>query len=145
MNEFISLDDDDAILLEREILKVSRLKHLINEEIKTKLSHYVYDQKKEQRAHYTVKTSLIGVAIVGEYISFTDIQFNSVKDCQILKVGGNGWQKGKLKINISIAPKGNNPNPVSLEFYPDVPIELKTVAQQSPPITKLSHFKIPSF
>ena len=130
-SKYILLDCDDVVLFEKETFKISRLKQLIQEGINNKLSHYVYNSQTEQRTHYNVKTSLIGVAIIGEYISFNDIQFNSVKDCQILKIGTQGWQKGKLKINIHISPNGNNLAPVSLECYPDAPIEHKLLVEQS--------------
>ena len=125
-SKFILLSCDDVVLLEREAFKVSRLKHLIQEGIKIKLSHYVYDNKNEQRTHYNVKTSLSGVGIIGEYIGFNEIQFNSIQDCQILKIGSQGWQKGKLKINICISPYGNNLDPVCLEFYPDTPTKMES-------------------
>ena len=122
-SKFILLNCDDVVLLETETFKVSRLKHLIQEGMKIKLSHYVYDNKNEQRTHYNVKTSLSGVGIIGEYIGFNEIQFNSIRDCQILKIGSQGWQKGKLKINICISHSNENLDKVCLEFCPDELIE----------------------
>ena len=40
--------------------------------------------------------------------------FYQGEECEILKAGSNGWQKGRLKINIS------------LEFIPDEPEEIKS-------------------
>lgn len=38
-------------------------------------------------------------------------------DCEVLKIGAKGWQKGKVKIHLQ----------VSLEFYPDEP-EIEEIA-----------------
>lgn len=125
-SKFTPVDCDDVIMLERETFKVSRLKQLVKEGIKNKLSNYIYDSQNNQRTHYNVNTLFTGIAVIGEYINFSNIQFNSVKECQILKIGGR-WQKGKLKMNIHISPNGNNLDPVTLEFYPDTSNE-----QESP-------------
>lgn len=58
-----------------------------------------------------------GISSVCSYISNnsslknSDSWFNEGKKCEILQAGSAGWQKGKIKIN------------VSLEFIPDEPEE----------------------
>ena len=44
--------------------------------------------------------------------------FGEGKDCEILRIGANGWQKGKLRIK------------VSMEFCPDEPEVEETVANE---------------
>jgi hypothetical protein len=36
-----------------------------------------------------------------------------------LRIGGKNWQKGKLKVKISISPQGQYTDEVYIEFYPD--------------------------
>lgn len=59
--------------------------------------------------------------------------FSEGKDCEILRIGANGWQKGKLKLN------------VSLEFYPDEPeVEETPVSKESelqPPTSPLDDLR----
>ena len=43
-------------------------------------------------------------------------------DCEVLKIGANGWQKGKVKINLL----------VSLEFCPDEPEIEETPVSNEP-------------
>ncbi len=45
------------------------------------------------------------------YHYFYDKWFSDGIDCELLKVGAAGWQKGKVKINLN----------VTLEFCPDEP------------------------
>lgn len=46
-----------------------------------------------------------------------DQWFRDGIDCEVLKIGAKGWQKGKVKIKLQ----------VSLEFYPDEP-EIEEIA-----------------
>ncbi|WP_369817207.1 KGK domain-containing protein [Anabaena sp. 4-3] len=40
-------------------------------------------------------------------------------------MGSKGWQKGKLKIQVSIYPNSNKRNHLNLQFYPDESITPK--------------------
>lgn len=112
--KFTLLDcDDDVILLEKDTFTVGRLKELSNQELRNKLTPSI--------------SSFRAIFLSGQDIRFSDIQFNSIKDCQLLKIGGKGWQKGKVKINICISTQGTNLDKVCLEFCSDEPI-----AQESP-------------
>jgi hypothetical protein len=51
--------------------------------------------------------------LYAETIYVDDLLFQIVKDCQILRIGGKSWQKGKIKIKMSISPR-NNSNYVDL-------------------------------
>ena len=82
----------------------------------------IYDQNNKQQGT-NIKYFFSCISLSGQDISLSEIQFNSIKDCQILKIGGKGWQKGKLKINVCISPQGRNLDKVCLEFCPDEQIE----------------------
>jgi hypothetical protein len=45
--------------------------------------------------------------------------FNEGLDCEALKFGSNGWQKGKIRVKMTV------------EFCPDEPEETETPAEQS--------------
>ena len=123
--KFIPLDcDDDVVLLATDTFKVSRLKELCLQEIGNKFYRNIYNSQTKQPAQ-TVATFFNDISFGGESISFNEIQFNSIKDCQLLKIGGKGWQKGKLKIQICRASKGTQ-HKVCLEFCPDEPIEMES-------------------
>ena len=125
--KFTPLDcDDDVVLLERDTFKVSRLKELCLQEIGNKFYRNIYNRETKQ-PDITVAHFFNHISFGGESISFSEIQFNSVKDCQLLKIGGKGWQKGKLKIQICREYSNGTHYKVCLEFCPDEPIE-----QESP-------------
>lgn len=47
-------------------------------------------------------------------------------DCEVLKIGAKGWQKGKVKIKLE----------VSLEFCPDEPVLKESSASNEPEISQ---------
>jgi len=51
------------------------------------------------------------------------MKFETIRDCEILKVNNKGWQKGKLNIEICISPDTNKPDKVNLKFFPEEPIK----------------------
>jgi KGK domain len=61
-----------------------------------------------------------GIPVIAEYIyrslslNYGLTWFEQGEECEILKAGSTGWQKGKIKIN------------VTLEFIPDESVESKT-------------------
>ena len=119
--KFIPLGSDDVVLLASDTFKVSRLKELCLQAIGNKFRRDIYDWETKQPSFFN------DISFGGESISFNEIQFISVKDCQLLKIGGKGWQKGKLKIQICRASSKGSHHKVCLEFCPDEPIE-----QESP-------------
>ena len=126
-SKFILLNcDDDVVLLEKDTFKVSRLKELCLQEIGNKFYRNIYNSQTKQPG-LTIASFFNDISFGGESISFSEIQFISVKDCQLLKIGGKGWQKGKLKIQICRASSKGSHHKVCLEFCPDEPIE-----QESP-------------
>lgn len=115
-DKFIPLDsDEDVILLERDSFTVSRLKELIEEEIRNKLQQQIY----EYTSLYPGVSMLeffSKLSIAQKKINLKEIQHNYVTDCQMLRVGAYGWQKGKLKIQTSLSIVNQHQSKVSLAF-----------------------------
>ncbi|WP_292837785.1 KGK domain-containing protein [Nostoc sp. JL33] len=119
-NKFMTLDcDDDVVLLQKETFKVSRLKELVREQICSKWErHGAYDYS-TQKADTTIYEFLKQISVSQETIKIDEIKLNLIVDCQILKISGKGWQKGKLKIQIYISNVSANKYTLSLEFCLD--------------------------
>ncbi|ARV61633.1 KGK family protein [Nostocales cyanobacterium HT-58-2] len=124
MNEkFIPLEcDDDVILLDKDSFKVSRLKELIEEEIRNKLQQHIYEYTSLYPG-VSMLEFLSKLSIGQKKINLREIQHNYVTECQLLKVGGYSWQKGKLKIQICTSSVTPYHNKLYLEFCPDEPTE----------------------
>ncbi|MEH2050507.1 KGK domain-containing protein [Nostoc sp.] len=119
-NKFITLDCDDVVLLEKDTFKVSRLKELVQEQIYSKWERhsasYLYSV---QNANTQISEFFKQLSISQETIKIDEVKLNLVIDCQILKISGRGWQKGKLKIKIYISNVTKDKYRLYLEFYPD--------------------------
>jgi hypothetical protein len=114
--------DDDVILLEKDSFKISRLKELIEEEIRNKLQQHIYEYTSLYPG-VSMLEFLSKLSIGQKKINLKEIQHNYVTDCQLLKVGGHAWQKGKLKIQIGTSSITPYQNQLCLEFCPDEPME----------------------
>ncbi|MFL9458506.1 MULTISPECIES: KGK domain-containing protein [Nostocales] len=113
--------DDDVILLQQDTFKISRLKELLSHDIGIKLSREVYNfQCKLSQG--SVFNTFARASIGQECIALNEIQLHFIQNCQILRIGGKGWQEGKLKIQVSKS-MGDLPIQVDLEFCPDKPDE----------------------
>jgi len=129
-NKFIILDcDDDVVLFEKDTFKVSRLKELLNNQIQYKLDRQffrTYYKGINSEPDGKVIDLLSKISLNSENIEIDEIQYNSLKDCQLLKIGGKEWQKGKLKIKICIYPEDQESDEVHLEFCSDELIETES-------------------
>lgn len=119
-NKFITLDcDDDVVLFQKDTFKVSRLKELVREQICSKWErHGAYDYS-TQKAETTIYEFLKQISVSQETIKIDEIKLNLIIDCQILKISGKGWQKGKLKIQIYISNVTTNKYTLCLDFCPN--------------------------
>ena len=98
-NEYLNqCDPKDVISFESEkLVNVSKLKHIVNQSF----YEYAVDE------------------IIATLANHSDLQnsndwFYEGEECEILRAGSKGWQKGKLKVK------------VTLEFIPDEPEETKS-------------------
>jgi KGK domain len=118
-NIFMPLDcDDDIIQIANDSFTVSRLKELVITGIRGNEPQNIGNNTNisfKQCIQY-----LGSFKLYAETIYVDDLLFQIVKDCQILRIGGKSWQKGKIKIKMSISPR-NNSNYVDLEFCPHQP------------------------
>lgn len=122
-NQVIPLDcGDDVISFEKDTFKVSRLRELVIREFINKWHQEICIYK--TKIHHGSVGNLFGSISAGdESIAFSEVKLNAVKDCQVLKTDGKGWQKGKLEIRLSIYPNSNKLNNLVIEFRPDEFIE----------------------
>ncbi len=125
-NAFTPLEaDNDVLLLNKDTFTVSRFKELLWIAIHNKLS-FTLDNGRTK----LFTTAFCTLPIAGEIqILFNNFQwYNSPIDCQLLKIGSQGWQKGKLRIQIDttiLLSYKNESNKVGIciEFCPDKPTE----------------------
>lgn len=112
--------DNDVILLDKDTFKVSRFKELVSQKIKNKFDTITKDNNRV----FAIEFFTISIGNEAT-LDLNEIQWrNLYRDCQILKVGSKGWQKGKLRIKVYtkiLFPRENNTIQVCLEFCPDEP------------------------
>lgn len=103
-------NEHDVLLLGSTTLKVNQLKKQVSETfLKTKLGQQLTDSLSSQHIDVSniVKRS-------GRYVTCSyDKWFDDGVECEILKLGAYGWQKGRVRIKLN----------VSLEFCPEEPEE----------------------
>ena len=135
--------DDDVLLLGKATFTVGRLKELVArkfdyilfsieaaEKESRKKSIYYWMQSLSINEETTIQTGEINWSSPQEGI-----------DCQILKIGAKGWQKGKLKIEVNRSFQLGEPQ-TSIKFCPDEPLEQKSPLddiRQSEEYKKLSN------
>lgn len=114
------LDCDDYIIqIANDSFTVSRLKELVITAIRGNEPRNIGNNTSidfKQCIQY-----LGSFKIYAETICVDDLLFQIVKDCQILRIGGKSWEKGKIKIKMSISPHNKYSNYVDLEFCPHEP------------------------
>jgi len=126
-DKFITLDcDDDVVLLQKDTFKVTRLKNILKDIIGRKLYyHYIHDNENKNLGN--VDDFLRSTTIGETFLRMDEFQFHSTQDCQLLQLGGKGWQKGKLKIQISVTKTSKyNGLDVYIQFSSDEPEETES-------------------
>ncbi|MBD2504001.1 KGK domain-containing protein [Anabaena azotica] len=122
-NQFIPLDcGEDVVLLDKDTFTVTRLREVILRQIISKWRQEICVNK-TSFTNGSVGSLFHSISTGDSLIPFNEIRLNAVKECQLLKVGGKGWQKGKLNIRLFIYPNSDKINHLNLEFYPDKSIE----------------------
>jgi hypothetical protein len=123
-NAFSPLEgDNDILLFNKDTFTVSRFKELVWQTINTKLSSTL-----NEKGGVLFTTNFCTLPIAGEVkLVLNNIQWcNSPIDCQLLKVGSQGWQKGKIRIQVDtkilVSSKANEIH-LCIEFSPDAPTE----------------------
>ncbi|MGM3306988.1 KGK domain-containing protein [Anabaena sp. WFMT] len=125
-NKYIPLNcEDDILSLGKDIFKISRFKELVIREIRENLMLQTCNS--EQQSQGSIIQLFKTVQVGEEVININNIQFQFVKDCQLLIRGSKNWQVGKLKVQISISPLGKQADEVYIEFHSDKLDELLTL------------------
>lgn len=111
--------DNDVISFSNEMCKLGNFKQAIESAFQGKVA----DELIESLESSQIKGIRIGEYTSGgrgsrfQYANYNYKWFSEGKDCEILRIGGKGWEKGKLRIKLT------------LEFDPDEP---ETKQQESP-------------
>jgi len=115
-NEFYPLDcDDDVVLLNQDTFKISKVKELARQNISGKWIRQIYNHQTNKPDGF-IQDVFTHVSIGASTIKLSEIKYTGVIDCQILRIGAKGWEKGKLRIQGNLITKE-----VCLEFCPDEP------------------------
>ncbi|MGB7441007.1 MAG: KGK domain-containing protein [Coleofasciculaceae cyanobacterium] len=119
---FKLLDYDwDVLLFDQDTYTVGRFKKLLVEDFESKLSKSFLVQDYANNSHYwhDTKEDFIRIKADKFLCDLSDIKWNSTdKDCQILRVGSQGWQRGKIRFEIIFSHESDR-SKVRLEFCGD--------------------------
>lgn len=121
--KLIFLENDDVVLIGEDTFKVAKLKQLLELEIKNKLNKGTYDSRNNNQDGYIY--NLLQYIRIGENrnIPINQIDYNLKIRCEILQTCGKGWEKGEMKIKISVVSIVERRCNVNLEFHMDNNIE----------------------
>ncbi|MDQ2097929.1 MAG: KGK domain-containing protein [Tychonema bourrellyi B0820] len=118
--------DDDVLLLGKATFTIRHLKELATSKFHYMLFSLKAEKESQKQSIYYWMTELCineETKIMGG-----DINWNSPQegiDCQILKIGSKGWQKGKVQIEVNKNIKSGETQ-TSIKFCPDEPLEQKS-------------------
>lgn len=114
--------NDDVLLFDKDTSTVARFKELLSADFRTRMEVYVKINNPPNHisADCYLRDLLSNLKAGTIKVPSSELKFNSTLDCQFLKIGSKGWQKGKLRIEVSYNYKGK-PIEVHLEFSPDEP------------------------
>ncbi|MBE9044616.1 KGK domain protein [Pleurocapsales cyanobacterium LEGE 10410] len=105
--------DDDVLCHKTDLFKVGKIKDAIITAFATVIPNKLQEELSRQKIHIQ-PTKLVGEGRKSRLTYDNNIWFKEGVNFQVLKAGSKGWQKGKLKINLT------------LEFIPDEPEEEKS-------------------
>ncbi|NEO52761.1 MAG: hypothetical protein F6K54_06520 [Okeania sp. SIO3B5] len=135
--------DDDVLLFEKDTFKhtflVGRFKELYLEQIRAK----IYSNTNNRHREFVIFSKLNGRFLIDQkvHIGLNSSKWESVTEeieCQLLKLGDSGWQKGRLRVKnyVDFLPENNrgfnysyehgqpkSEIKIELEFCPDLTIE----------------------
>ena len=135
-------DDNDVVLLGQDTFTVGRFKQLVSLKFSEIFNKYYVVTESYHRPISSLMSDL--QINEGTRIPGGDINWNSGKEginCQVLKIGSKGWQKGKVQIEVNKNLKSRETQ-VCIKFCPDEPPEQKSPLddiRQSEEYKKLSN------
>lgn len=119
----------DILLIQKDTFVVARFKELISNKLTQKLN------TQNNESSNSIFFNLLSDCSIGEVnIRVFESKWifpTSGIDCHILKIGSQGWQKGKLRIEASLSCTISNRyysvEIIKLEFCPDEPAEPESI------------------
>ncbi|BAY71606.1 KGK domain-containing protein [Anabaena sp. FACHB-709] len=97
--------NDDALSVKDKVFKIFHIKEAIKKAFRSKLSEELYILLNS----YGISIDPGGYLVGNKFYRYTHKWFDEGVDCEVLKPATKGWQKGRLRIK------------VTLEFIPDEP------------------------
>lgn len=117
--------EDDVLLFAKETFTVGRFKELTKQSFEAKFNISVLLYKHREPTNIISKT-LNNMSVGSNSFQLADIQWKSTnQECQILKIGSKGWQKGKIRVQVDFT-YSDNTSEVYLEFCSDEPTEAES-------------------
>ncbi len=117
-NKLIPLDCDDVVLLGKDTFKVSRLKDLIATHVKQKLQRRI-SEKNSLEPGVSLLDLFRTIPLNEHQFQLQEIRYSYEINSHVLRIGSQGWQQGKLKIDVHISSIDSSWNQVDFEFYPE--------------------------
>jgi hypothetical protein len=114
--------NDDVLWFDKDAFTVAIFKESLREDLRTRMhiSFKITNPQNNILEDYYTDRLLRSLKAGTREFKCSEFQWNSTLDCQFLKIGSKGWQKGKLRIKVSYNYNGK-PIEVHLEFSPDEP------------------------
>lgn len=110
--------DDDVLQFRSEMLRVGKVRKAVQNAFDDEVAQTLSDSLKSQGVNIAPESQIIN----DEIHIFHWLWFREGIDCELLKIGAKGWQKGKVRIRLT------------LEFCPDDSEVAGTVASNDPEI-----------
>ena len=143
-NNYQTVGDDDVLLFDEATFLVRRFKNLTASKFSKILEIYVIGAN-NQGGNKQIIECMNELRINEKIIIYgSEINWNFPKegiDCQVIKIGSKGWQKGKVKIEVNEDLQLGKTQ-VCIKFCPDEPSEQKSPLddiRQSEEYKKLSN------
>ncbi|MBW4568123.1 MAG: KGK domain protein [Tolypothrix carrinoi HA7290-LM1] len=114
-------NNDDALSVKNQAFKIGHVKHAIKEIFRGVLAETLHKSLISKKIEIDPGCNNHGSLRTWKW-------FGEGLDCEVLKVGGKGWQQGKIKIKVTI------------EFCPDEP-EIKERPQITEPESPLEDIR----
>jgi KGK domain len=102
LNKYETIDgEDDVLLLGQATFTVRRFKELVSQQFNHIFGIYVEDKSRRDSISSRMRELWINeeTKVHGQNINWNSREEGI--DCQILKIGSKGWQKGKIKIKVN--------------------------------------------
>ncbi len=123
-NQFKPLDcDTDILLIDKDTFTVQRFKDVAHQKLYTMFNCFKCLEENQyegrggdniiKKIHSSLSLGVLNIPILNSKWIFP----RQGIDCQLLKIGSQGWQKGRLRMEASLNRNGEII--LSLEFCPD--------------------------